>query len=107
MQMMGPVPPMGPMQQHYKPPHQAPVYQPERPVAPQPQILPNDKDTLGELLYPKVQEKNPENASKITGMLLEMEIDQIHHIIQDPGQLDKWMAEAVKVLKTTPTGQPQ
>lgn len=60
--------------------------------------LPNDKDLLGEYLYPLVEMKNPQNAAKITGMLLEMEIDQIHNIIKDPNQLDKWTNEALRVL---------
>ena len=61
--------------------------------------LPNDKDQLGEYLYPLVEMKNPGNAAKITGMLLEMEIDQIQNLIRNPAQLDKWISEAMKVMK--------
>lgn len=72
--------------------------------APQPvaenQALPTDKDQLGEQLYALVEKKNPENAAKITGMLLEMEVDQIHSILTIPAQLDKWVAEAIKVLNS-------
>ncbi len=49
-----------------------------------------------------VESKDKQNAAKITGMLLEMEIEQIHNIIKDPAQLDKWISEALKVLNTSP-----
>jgi len=66
----------------------------------QPAPLPNDKEALGEQLYALVEQKDKENAAKITGMLLEMEVDQIHNIIRNPQQLDKWISEALKVLNT-------
>ena len=97
--MMGPgavMPHMGmpPMQGMMPAPMQGPQ---ERPPMLE---LPADKDLLGEYLFPLVEKENPQNASKITGMLLEMEVDQIHSIIRDPGQLNKWMAEALKVRHT-------
>jgi len=100
MQMM-PNPPMG---SYMYPPQLAP--RPEimpMPVAPQPQAapLPSDKETLGEYLYPMVESKDAANAAKITGMLLEMEVDQIHNIIRNPNQLDKWIVEANKVLTSS------
>ncbi|MDR3736094.1 MAG: hypothetical protein P4L10_11225 [Acidobacteriaceae bacterium] len=76
------------------PPMAMPVPAPEAPV----RELPNDKEQLGEYLYPLVEMKNPANAAKITGMLLEMEVDQLQNIIRNPAQLDKWIAEAMKVL---------
>lgn len=85
-----------PMQGGYMPPTQIPVQ--ERPIPPPAlEVLPNEKDLLGERLYPLVEKKNPEYASKITGMLLEMEVEQIQNIIRDQNQLDKWIAEALKV----------
>ena len=63
--------------------------------------LPNDKEQLGEYLYPLVEMKNPQYAAKITGMLLEMEIEAVHNIIRDANQLDKWIAEALRVLSKT------
>jgi hypothetical protein len=60
--------------------------------------LPNDKEHLGEILYTLVEKKNPKNAAKITGMLLEMEIDQIQNICRESAQLDKWVSEALKVF---------
>ncbi len=77
-----------------------------QPMAPMPapveqaQPLPNDKEQLGEQLYPLVEQKDSKNAAKITGMLLEMEVDQIHNIIRNPAQLDKWISEALKVLNS-------
>lgn len=60
--------------------------------------LPNDKEQLGEYLYPLVELKNPQYAAKITGMLLEMDVKQIHNILLDQNQLDKWIDEALRVL---------
>lgn len=95
---MAPMPPMGPM--------------PQAGIPPQPQQqmprLPTDKEALGEILFPMVENANPEFASKITGMLLEMEVDVIHSIILYPSHLNKWMAEALKVLSSaTLLGSPE
>ncbi|MDR3736452.1 MAG: hypothetical protein P4L10_13065 [Acidobacteriaceae bacterium] len=92
-----PMVPGGPMPP-YMQPYAAPA--PQAPVRPA-QQLPTDKEQLGEYLYPLVEAKDAKNAAKITGMLLEMEVDQIHNIISDQGQLDKWITEALKVLNTT------
>lgn len=67
--------------------------------------LPADRDSLGEILYPLVEQKHPENSGKITGMLLEMGVEQVHTIIKDPIQLDKWIEEAVKVLSKDTSGK--
>ena len=94
------VPMMPPMPQgmvpQMQPQYQMPPTMPAPTEAPA-RELPNDKDQLGEYLYPLVEMKNPENAAKVTGMLLEMEIDQIQNIIRNPAQLDKWISEAMKV----------
>ena len=68
-------------------------------VDPQFAELPNDKEQLGEHLYPLVELRNTQYAAKITGMLLEMETKQIQNIIRDPNQLDKWIKEASDVLQ--------
>lgn len=106
-QQMGPMGPMGPMMGPMGPMGQMPPYMPphpmpasERPMTAPQLDLPNDKEQLGERLYPMVEMKNPTNASKITGMLLEMEVEQIQNIIRDPSQLDRWIAEAMKVYFT-------
>lgn len=90
-----PMYPMGPQSQPPFAPGPAQVQ--EIPPAALPINLPNDKEALGEKLYPLVEAKNPQMASKITGMLLEMEIEQIQNIIRDSNQLSKWIEEAVKV----------
>ena len=104
--MMPPMPGMHPMMQGAQMPPPPAYVQPAYQAPPVPHVeqaqLPNDKEQLGEQLYSLVEGKDSKNASKITGMLLEMEIDQIHNIIRQPAQLDKWISEALKVLNTTP-----
>lgn len=60
--------------------------------------LPEDKEQLGEYLYPLVEERAPQFAAKITGMLLEMQTEQIHNIIRDTNQLNKWVTKALSIL---------
>ena len=103
---MGPMGPMGmmpgmpmmPNAPYMYPPMPRPEIEPvaQPPVAP----LPTDKETLGEFLYPMVELKDKDNAAKITGILLEMKVEQIHNIIRNPNQLDKWIVEANKVLNS-------
>lgn len=89
------MPPMGVPPYPMQPPMQAPI--------PEPAIneLPSDKEQLGEFLYPLVESKAPMYAAKITGMLLEMDVKQIHNILMDQNQLDKWISEAMRVLNKT------
>ena len=99
--MPGPMPGAMPVQGPMVPP---PGYPMPAPLPPQPapiRDLPNDKEALGEYLYPLVEQRQPVNAAKITGMLLEMELEQIHNIIRDQAQLDKWIGEALRVLSKT------
>lgn len=70
-----------------------------QPQPPQQNPLPQDKEQLGELLYGLVEKRSPDNAAKITGMILEMEIGQIQAIVRDTSQLDKWISEAKKVRR--------
>jgi polyadenylate-binding protein len=57
------------------------------------------KNALGERLYVKVSEINQENAAKITGMLLEMDTNEILNILEDPTSLNAKVSEAVNVLR--------
>ena len=98
-QMM--MPPTGPIP-GYMPYPSVPTQ--EAVAVPQQQPLSNDKEQLGEYLYALVEKKDSKNAAKITGMLLEMEVEQIHEIIRSPNQLDKWISEALKVLDTSAPG---
>lgn len=54
---------------------------------------------LGENLYPLVSNINGEYAGKITGMLLEMDVAEIQHMINDPTLLKSKVDEAMAVLQ--------
>ena len=57
------------------------------------------KNALGEKLYIKIQEVNPHQAPKITGMLLEMDIPEILNVLEDRNMLVVKVQEAVSVLQ--------
>jgi len=60
---------------------------------------PNDqKQMLGERLFPLIQEKYPIAAGKVTGMLLEMDNTEILHLLEDRELLTSRIEEAVAVL---------
>ena len=81
-----------------------------RPGAP-PGMLPNpaaalasappeqQKIMLGEQLYPLVHVLNGEKAAKITGMLLEMDNNEVLYLIENPEALQAKVEEAMNVLK--------
>lgn len=54
---------------------------------------------LGEQLFPKVSAFNPEYAGKITGMLLEMDVQEIVHLLDSPDLLKAKVDEGLAVLK--------
>ncbi|KAJ9051779.1 Protein phosphatase PP2A regulatory subunit B [Entomophthora muscae] len=56
------------------------------------------KQMLGEQLFPLIHAINEENAGKITGMLLEMDNDELLHLIENADALDQKVAEALSVL---------
>lgn len=56
------------------------------------------KQTIGEQLYPLVFKKQPELAGKITGMLLDMDNGELLNLIEEPSLLDTQIKEAVEVL---------
>ena len=58
-----------------------------------------EKQALGEKLYIKVQEIHPNQAPKITGMLLEMDIPEILNVLEDRDMLIVKVLEAVSVLQ--------
>ena len=60
---------------------------------------PEQKQILGEWLFPKIQELEHQQAGKITGMLLEIENTEIMHLLEDQGALVAKVEEAVEVLK--------
>jgi hypothetical protein len=58
----------------------------------------DQKEMLGEQLYPLIQQTHPHSAGKITGMLLEMENAEILHMLVFREALAAKVEEAVSVL---------
>lgn len=56
------------------------------------------KQMLGEKLYPMVQKAQPEQAGKITGMLLEMDVADILSLLESEADLQAKLQEAMEVL---------
>ncbi|KAI4349059.1 hypothetical protein L6164_009704 [Bauhinia variegata] len=61
------------------------------------------KQILGEHLYPLVQKLKPGLAAKITGMLLEMDNGELLLLLESPESLSAKVEEAVQVLKNSKT----
>jgi len=57
------------------------------------------KQMLGEALYPQIAEKQPEKAGKITGMLLECDNSELLYLVEDPVALSAKIQEALTVLE--------
>jgi len=57
------------------------------------------KQMLGERLYPLVQMHQPDMAGKITGMLLEMDNTELLHFLESPDALRAKIQEAVEALQ--------
>jgi len=57
------------------------------------------KQILGERLFPLVQSQQPELAGKITGMLLEMDNSEVLLLLDNQEALDAKVEEAIEVLK--------
>ncbi|GAA5974978.1 hypothetical protein JCM11641_006787 [Rhodosporidiobolus odoratus] len=100
-----PVPPNGvPRPQGQQPPRQGakPAEKPSSGLtaamlanaAPQEQ-----KQMLGEALYPKIHLSQPELAGKITGMLLEMDSSELLYLLENDDALEAKIKEALDVLE--------
>ncbi|XAR69680.1 hypothetical protein NMG60_11001372 [Bertholletia excelsa] len=61
------------------------------------------KQMLGEQLYPLVEKHKPDLAAKITGMLLEMDNSELLLLLESPEPLAAKVDEAVKVLQLSKT----
>jgi len=57
------------------------------------------KQMLGERLFPLIQGMYPDLAGKITGMLLEIDNSELVHMLEDPQSLKGKVDEAVAVLQ--------
>merc|ERR1711915_423618 len=57
------------------------------------------KQMLGERLFPLIRELYPEQAGKITGMLLEIDNSDLLHMLEDRNSLKAKVEEAVAVLQ--------
>lgn len=64
--------------------------------------LPEDqrKQVLGERLFVLISDKQPELAGKITGMLLEMDMAELLHLLESREALNEKVDEALQVLKS-------
>lgn len=58
----------------------------------------NQKQLIGEIIYMRVYEQYPDLAGKITGMLLEMENNELIRLLEDTQSLDLKINEALAVL---------
>ncbi|EXJ94178.1 hypothetical protein A1O1_02571 [Capronia coronata CBS 617.96] len=68
------------------------------------------KQLLGEAIYPKIQQIQPELAGKITGMLLEMDNSELVSLVDDDAALRSKVDEALRVyddyMKSRSEGAP-
>ncbi len=55
---------------------------------------------LGERLYPEISKLQPDRAGKITGMLLEMDVPELLHLLESQEALAAKVQEAVAVLQS-------
>lgn len=58
------------------------------------------KNSLGESLYPLIYSKKPHLAGKITGMLLEMDNAELVNLLESPDALNQKVDEALAVLRS-------
>ncbi|SPO32590.1 probable PAB1 - mRNA polyadenylate-binding protein [Ustilago trichophora] len=64
------------------------------------------KQMLGEAIYPKVAASQPELAGKLTGMILELPVTELLHLLEESEALDAKVNEALEVLKEYQQNEP-
>ncbi|PWN22216.1 polyadenylate binding protein [Microstroma glucosiphilum] len=63
------------------------------------------KQMLGEAIYPKIAENHPDLAGKLTGMILELPVSELLHVLEDGEALNSKVGEALQVLRDYETQQ--
>lgn len=97
-QMLQQQPPQQPMAPPPQQPQQPPQQEPLTPAVLASASPEQQKNMIGERLYPLVSQLQPELAGKITGMLLEMDNAELLHLIESPDALQSKINEAMQVL---------
>ncbi|XP_068217055.1 uncharacterized protein [Palaemon carinicauda] len=64
------------------------------------QNISNEKEELGEVIFEKISKKYPQEAAKLTGMLLQMEYKDLVRVIAEPELLTKKVELALSVLRS-------
>merc|ERR1719424_2394632 len=65
------------------------------------------KQLLGERLFPLISAVEPQLAGKITGMLLEMDNGELLNLLESPEALNAKIMEAISVLQMHADGAPK
>lgn len=93
--------PMGPMQMGGMPGQPMPMGMPGQLNAATLAAAPPEqqKQLLGERLFPLIQSQEPAMAGKITGMLLEMDNGELLNLLESPDALNAKIMEALSVLQ--------
>lgn len=68
-------------------------------VPPGTKSISKEKQELGEIIYEKLLTRYPTEASKVTGMLLQMEYRDLLRVIAEPKHLNEKVELALRVLQ--------
>ena len=60
-----------------------------------------DKQALGEIIYSLIENQDPDNAEKLTGILLEMDFQSLENLIKDADLLESKIREVLWALQNT------
>merc|ERR1712185_542410 len=106
--MGGPMP-GGPMPGGPMPPGAPPMAPPTEMTASSLAAAPPEqqKQLLGERLFPLIHNVEPQLAGKITGMLLEMDNGELLNLLESPDALNAKIMEAISVLQMHSEGSKE